>query len=40
MKEWLISGRFHRNRDWILNILWPALAALSLGLAIGSEFRK
>ena len=40
MIDWFLSGRFHRNRDWCLNILWPAIAALCLGLVIGSEFAR
>jgi hypothetical protein len=40
MNEWLMSGRFHRNRDWYLNILWPAITALFIGFLIGSEFAR
>jgi hypothetical protein len=40
MKEWLLSCRVIRNRDLWMSYFALAAAALSLGLAIGSEFRK
>ena len=38
--DWLMSGRFHRNRDWILNIAWIALTALAIGLVLGAEVTR
>jgi|WetSurMetagenome_2_1015567.scaffolds.fasta_scaffold763952_2 hypothetical protein len=40
MKDWLLSCRVIRNRDLWMTYLVLSAAALSFGLAIGSEFAK
>jgi hypothetical protein len=40
MKDWLLSGRFHRNRDVIFNLFWIILTAFIIGLLIGSEYNE